>query len=209
VSRGTPSNQALIEQAERLIEAAGSKVAAHRLIDSVETKGKRGRPPGSLPYREVDQRLILWSVALRLEWMSRDCKRPIPTSRALLKRIVEACWKDDGVSIAGVREGRWDLEACANLAFVTLDGKELIPLPLGRNPEAVMERLDTRPKLDADIRNGRVVAIRFDRPADGGPESLWHNPVLGIWPTPEAWEAVHRLRPELHLLPIGQPIRKN
>ena len=133
--RPAPCNKALIELAERLIEAAGTKAAAHQLIDSARTKGRAGRRAGSLSYRQVDQLLILHSVALELEWSRGDRKAPKPTPRELLRKIVEACWQDDGISLNGIRNGRWNVEACANLFLVTFDSAgELISGPLGHKP---------------------------------------------------------------------------
>jgi hypothetical protein len=105
--------------AARLIEAAGSKREAQRLIRDSNMMGskKKGRPGGTLTYRWVDQRLIINAVDLELLWNERGCAPPPRIE--LINRQVEACWRGKGYDCNGERRGRWDEYTCAFLGLGT------------------------------------------------------------------------------------------
>jgi hypothetical protein len=96
--------------AERLIQLAGSKRRAHELIDAAQAKGDRGR---RLSYREIDQRLIANAVSLEGCW--RRLGATPPKRFELIKRQVEACWRNDGTGRDGNRSGKWDQSTCGFL----------------------------------------------------------------------------------------------
>jgi hypothetical protein len=70
----------------RLIELVGSKRKAKELIDGASLAGAKGRPRGTLTYREVDQRLIVNAISLELLWEKRRCK-PSPFPELVRKQV--------------------------------------------------------------------------------------------------------------------------
>jgi hypothetical protein len=106
------------EQApERLIQLAGSKNKAHALINAVKIRGDR-RPGRELSYQYVDQRLFGNAVVLEALW--RRLGVPPPTRMELIKRQVNACWRDEGTDRNGNRRGRWDEPICSSLLLGTV-----------------------------------------------------------------------------------------
>jgi hypothetical protein len=127
--------------------------------------------PEGLKYQKVDQQMLLLAAALLIEWEKRLGKR-VPLSRhALLTKIVDLCLDHEACKIAGM----W---------FVNL----------GPSKRSIVARLLTR---EATLYGDRAKAfIPMMKPPKGSDRGM-----LGMWPSPEVWEVVHRLRPDLSLLP--------
>jgi hypothetical protein len=109
----------------RLIELVGSKRKAKELIDGASLAGAKGRPGGTLTYREVDQRLIVNAISLELLWEKRRCEPP--PFLELVRKQVEICWRDRGMDEDGERTGEWDGPTCFLLLLGTLPRKKQTP----------------------------------------------------------------------------------
>ncbi len=135
--------------------------------------------PEGLKYQKVDQQMLLLAAALLIEWEKRLGKR-VPLARhALLTKIVDLCLDDEACKIAGM----W---------FVNL----------GPSKRSIVARLLTR---QATLYGDRAEAlIPMMKPPKGSDRGM-----LGMWPSPEVWEDVHRLRPDLGLLPSDAKHRKS
>jgi hypothetical protein len=171
---------------EALIDRLVHEVGADELIRRIEArkakgkderkaKGKRGRPVG-LKYQEDDQQLLLLAAALQIEWGKRVPEERLPTRFALLTKIVDLSWDYEACKIAGIPCNR----------------------PGPRKSSVVkrlMSRLQTVTIYAKDFPRGKV-AIPLMKPPKG-----LDRGVVGFRPPPEMWENVHRLRPDLRLLP--------
>jgi hypothetical protein len=124
-----------------------------------------------LKYQKVDQQMLLLAAALLIEWEKRLGKR-VPLSRhAILTKVVELCLDHEACKIAGM----W---------FINL----------GPSKRSIVARLLTR---QTTLYGDRTeVLIPMMEPPKGSDRGM-----LGLWPSPEVWEDVHLLRPDLGLLP--------
>jgi hypothetical protein len=189
-----PTGHQLIELlADRLIEAAGGKRAAKRAIDRAKTKGKQGRPPGP-PYLQVDAQIV-WLVAyLQREWEVR-CGT-IPSRHALIKSVVELCWRNpaDRLSV-----GR-DLLHCGDLGGAD-EERAVINRVLGRKLlwAAVADQEDAVRRAHAQARFARdaneIAPGLVIKTKKGEERVKTYSPPL------ELFEALHQQAPELRLLP--------
>jgi hypothetical protein len=181
-----PRTQEEIEElAERLIEAAGSKRAAHRFIDAAKARGDAGRPARQLAFRQAEVQLLSLAGQLRWEWVRH---RPEISRSALISKIVTLCWDDSAVK--GRRRGGWNVKMCRLLA---------LPARLGQNPDAVVARvLARRWRPDAGL------PWEFVPGTSSGPwiySVVRGEPTSFYYPPHGLWEALHRARPDLQLLP--------
>jgi hypothetical protein len=191
------------QAAERLIRLAGSKSKAHELIDAAETKGNRGR---GLLYQHVDQRLIGNAVILETLWRRIGAEPPKRTE--LIKRQVEACWRDKGTDRDGRSKGEWDKVICSSLLLgvsppAGVDIRGLL-YDLGANPKAVLRRFRDLPELRLDFEDqGSVVSWSYETPKGHGKSSFWNNSshIFGARLAPESWLLLHLEHPEWRLLP--------
>jgi hypothetical protein len=120
--------------------------------------------------------LLILAAALLIEWGKRG--HALPSSYALLTKIVDLCSDREACKIFGMVFGQ-----------------------MGASKKSVVKRLIERTKtitLYAKDFPTEKVALPLLRPPKN-----WsgETTLAGYWPPSEAWEDVHRLRPDLQLLP--------
>jgi hypothetical protein len=183
--RATLKNERLIQSLIReLIRIVGHdgvirRVEARRAggEGGRKAKGKRGRPVG-LKYHEVDQQLMVLATELGIEWETRG--RPRPSKYALLTKVVDLCSDREACEIFGM----W---------FA----------PLGPSKASVVTRLMGRKCFPDEMTSDPnklsfVTRLMRENLPDG---MTWEGGFYSLSPTSEAWEEVHRARPDLQLLP--------
>jgi hypothetical protein len=154
-----------------------SAVTQGSAIENHKAKGKRGRPVG-LKYHEIDQQLMVLASELGIEWETRG--RPRPSKHALLTKIVDLCW---------------DREAC-EIFGMWFD-------PLGPSKASVVTRLMGRKCFPDEMTSDPnklsfVTRLMRESLPDG---MTWEGGFYSLATPSEAWEEVHRARPDLQLLP--------
>jgi hypothetical protein len=179
--------------AERFIKLAGSKRRAKRLIDDAETKGQQGRPLGQ-PYLQVDAQII-WLVAyLQREWKVRS--GTIPKRHALIKSVVELCWRNPAGRLSVGR----DLLRCGNLGGAD-EERAVIKRVLGRKLlwAAIADQKDAVRQAHAQARFARdaneIAPGLVIKTEKGEQRVKTYSPPL------ELFEALHQQQPKLRLLP--------
>jgi hypothetical protein len=173
---------------DRLIEKAGTEDEAIRLIKARKTKRKRGRPD----YEALDYGLIVLAGVLLDEWRIRLRSSPrgrgLPTRHALATKIVDMLWDDHDVvkRFNFVRRGLKHFGASSKETVV----KRL----LGRSVDYWNAALKGEDEF--------LEELKLDYP-ELYVQHIQHCPrrSRGSGGLVELFEAVHRRRPDLHLLP--------
>jgi hypothetical protein len=161
----------------------GTEEAIRRIKAKAGTAKKKRRPPG-FAYHRIDTRLLLLAWALRLEWANRL----LPPLQPIDWAYSRPQYRGDPTQHALFKKV---VDLCWDRKVAESFGIDFGPFPhLGMSKNAVVKRLMDRPWfIDMDL----------DNPDRGKDE----RHILDRRPSSEEWEAAHRQRPDLGLLPDG------
>jgi hypothetical protein len=183
--------------ADKLVETVGWE-EADRLIKARKPKNERGHPG----YDRIDWLLIILAGALREEWRKRLGSSPrdrrLPTRHAIATKIVDMLWEDYDAT-KWLRSMLWTSRDATKRLRCLKD--------FGANKKTVVQRLMGRDAIHWEVaftpEDEHLDELERDYP-EVYVQHIEHCPrrVPGeVSAVVEMFEAMHRRRPDLHLLP--------